>query len=88
MKFDENGKVIYLEEKQENPKTKYASQLIYFYYNTVVEKVKLLKPFARGELEITDLNRLYIEEVTLKVNIFGMGNRLLEYMNAYLMLQA
>ena len=73
VEFDENGKVISLEEKPEHPKSKYAVPGLYFYDNTVIEKAKGLKPSARGELEITDLNRLYMEEGTLKVNLFGRG---------------
>lgn len=73
VEFDKNSKVISLEEKPQEPKSHYAVPGLYFYDNTVVEKVKNLKPSKRGELEITDLNRLYMEEETLKVNILGRG---------------
>ena len=73
VEFDKNHKVISLEEKPENPKSKYAVPGLYFYDNTVVEKAKGLKPSERGELEITDLNKLYMEENTLKVDLLGRG---------------
>jgi glucose-1-phosphate thymidylyltransferase len=71
--FDTKGKVISLEEKPENPKSNYAVTGLYFYDNTVVAKAKSLKPSKRGELEITDLNRLYLEEDNLKVHLMGRG---------------
>lgn len=71
--FDKNGKVISLEEKPENPKSNYAIPGLYFYDNAVVEKAKNLKPSARGELEITDLNKIYMDEGRLKVNLLGRG---------------
>ena len=71
--FDADGKVTSLEEKPEKPKSKYAVPGLYFYDNSVVEKAKALKPSARGELEITDLNKVYMEEGTLKVNLLGRG---------------
>ncbi|MBU3213550.1 glucose-1-phosphate thymidylyltransferase RfbA [Clostridium estertheticum] len=73
VEFDEDGNVLSLEEKPENPKSKYAIPGLYFYDNTVVEKVKRLKPSVRGELEITDLNRMYMEDQKLKVNLLGRG---------------
>jgi len=71
--FDKNGKVISLEEKPQNPKSNYAIPGLYFYDNTVVEKAKNLKPSARGELEITDLNKVYMNDGKLKVNLLGRG---------------
>jgi glucose-1-phosphate thymidylyltransferase len=73
VEFDDNWNVLSLEEKPENPKSHYAVPGLYFYDNTVVEKAKYLKPSKRGELEITDLNRLYLEESNLKVNLLGRG---------------
>ncbi len=71
--FDKSGKVVSLEEKPENPKSNYAVTGLYFYGNDVVEKAKTLSPSKRGELEITDLNRLYLEEQRLQVRVMGRG---------------
>lgn len=73
VEFDENGKVISLEEKPEHPKSKYAVPGLYFYDNSVVKKAKDLRPSERGELEITDLNRVYMEQGNLTVNLLGRG---------------
>jgi len=71
--FDQNGQVLSLEEKPEQPKSNYAVTGLYFYGNDVVGKAKTLKPSKRGELEITDLNKLYLQEQRLKVRIMGRG---------------
>jgi glucose-1-phosphate thymidylyltransferase len=71
--FDENGKVLSLEEKPAVPKSNYAVTGLYFYSNDVVHKSKNLKPSKRGELEITDLNRLYLEEGRLSLKMMGRG---------------
>ena len=73
VEFDKGRNVISIEEKPENPKSKYAVPGLYFYDNSVIEKAKSIKPSKRGELEITDLNRLYLEEKSLKVNLLGRG---------------
>lgn len=73
VEFDKNMQVVSLEEKPREPKSNYAVTGLYFYDHTVVEKAKSLKPSARGELEITDLNRLYLEEDMLKVKLMGRG---------------
>lgn len=71
--FDASGKVISIEEKPEQPKSKFAVTGLYFYDEKVVEYAKLLKPSVRGELEITDLNRMYLEQGTLSASAMGRG---------------
>jgi len=73
IEFDPSGTAISLEEKPETPRSSYAVPGIYFYDNTVVEKAETLQPSARGELEITDLNRIYLERSELHVTVLGRG---------------
>ena len=88
VEFDENMNVLSLEEKPEKPKSKFAVPGLYFYDNTVVEKAKKIKPSKRGELEITDLNKMYLEEKNLKVNLLGRGFAWLDTGNHKNLLQA
>jgi glucose-1-phosphate thymidylyltransferase len=73
VEFDKTKRAISIEEKPVIPRSNYAVTGLYFYDNTVVKKAKALKPSLRGELEITDLNRLYLEEGTLEVRLMGRG---------------
>lgn len=86
--FDSDGNVLSLEEKPEHPKSNYAVPGLYFYDNTVVEKAKNLKPSPRGEYEITDLNKSYLNEGTLKVELFGRGFAWLDTGNCDSLLEA
>ncbi|MDD3945280.1 MAG: glucose-1-phosphate thymidylyltransferase RfbA [Bacteroidales bacterium] len=88
VEFDKNNKVISLEEKPTIPKSNYAVPGLYFYDRTVTEKARNLKPSARGEYEITDLNRLYLEEESLKVKLFGRGFAWLDTGNSDALLDA
>jgi glucose-1-phosphate thymidylyltransferase len=88
VEFDDEDKVISIEEKPTEPKSNYAITGLYFYDNTIVEKAKKVKPSPRGELEITDLNRLYLEEKTLTVKLLGRGMAWLDTGTHQSMLQA
>lgn len=78
VEFDDSNNVISIEEKPEKPKSNYAVPGIYFYDNSVVEKAKNLKPSARGEYEITDINKLYLNQAKLRVAQLGRGTAWLD----------
>lgn len=88
VEFDEQGKVLSLEEKPETPKSHYAVPGLYFYDSTVTAKAAALQPSARGEYEITDLNKVYLEEDSLKVELFGRGFAWLDTGNCDSLLEA
>ncbi|MGL5912594.1 MAG: glucose-1-phosphate thymidylyltransferase RfbA [Bacteroidales bacterium] len=88
VEFDDAGKVLSLEEKPLKPKSKYAIPGLYFYDNTVVERAKNLQPSSRGEYEITDLNKTYLNEGKLQVELFGRGFAWLDTGNCHSLLEA
>jgi len=88
VEFSKDKQVLSIEEKPENPKSNYAVTGLYFYSNDVIKKAKSLKPSKRGELEITDLNRLFLEEKRLNVKLLGRGMAWLDTGTHESMLQA
>lgn len=88
VEFDKDGKVLSLEEKPQQPKSNYAVPGLYFYDKSVCEKAAALRPSARGEYEITDLNKVYLEEGTLRVQLFGRGFAWLDTGNCDSLLEA